>query len=112
MYIMKISMGAKIFCLLHSFEETVKHTSVHMSQQKPLSKLLVFSSDPVFSPHVLTCSMHVYREKSFFVLIAVGKGDGKTDGVSLQPGSVRETPFHGVLQAELRRAQPQWHVIR
>lgn len=56
--------------------------------------------------------MYVYREKSFFVLIAVGKGDGKTDGVSLQPGSVRETPFHGVLQAELRRAQPQWHVIR
>lgn len=42
MYSMKIFMGAKIFCLLDSFEETVKHTSVHMSQQRPISRLLVF----------------------------------------------------------------------
>lgn len=66
MYIMKISMGAKIFCLLHSFEETVKHTSVHMSQQKPLSRLLVFSSDPVFPP-VFWLALCMYIERNLFL---------------------------------------------
>lgn len=47
---MKIFMGAKIFCLLGSFEETVKHTSVHMSQQKPISRLLGLSFDIGFFP--------------------------------------------------------------
>lgn len=54
-YSMKIFMGAKIFCFLGSFEETVKHTSVHMSQQKPISRLLGLSFDIGFFPCVLTC---------------------------------------------------------
>lgn len=111
MYSMKIFMGAKIFCLLDSFEETVKHTSVHLSQQKPISRLLVLSSDIVFFPCCDLLYVCIYRE-FFFALFAVRKGDGKTDGVSLQPGCIRKTSFHRVLQTKLRRAQPQWHVIR